>query len=372
MKQVINVGPYNPVLKEPEYLQVFVEDGKITDARINLGYNHRGIEKLLEDLNFRQAIPLVERVCGFCGVVHSTTYCQNVEALLGITAPPRAQYIRTILLEFERIQSHTLWAGLMAERIHHEGLFKMLWRDREMILDLIESIAGNRIHYSMNAIGGARRDISNEDCRRIIETLGEFDKMCKYHTGLLEKHKDKLKGVGIIDKKEAEKWRVVGPVARASGIKYDVRKDLPYAAYPELDFEVITAKEGDSHARTAVRLAEICESMTIILQAVRNMPEGPIIEKIPLKIPAGEVCGLLEAPRGENFHYLMSDGGEKIRRIRIRPPTYANLQALGDMLEGCRMDELPAAVLSLDPCFACVDRVMVVDNKTGEKSWLKK
>lgn len=312
---------------------------------------------------------MVERICGICNVVHTTTYCQAVEQLAGIEVPDRARYIRTILLELERIHSHMLWAGVAAHEIGFLTLFMLIWRDRELVMDLRELISGNRVTSAMNCIGGVRRDVKHEDVPKVTRALNELEKRTRYYLEVFSSDRTVLarcQNIGVLTKQDALALCAVGPTARASGVKRDIRKDDPYAAYEEIPFEVVVEREGDVLAKVVVRLREILESINIIRSTLRAMPSGPLRVRVPAQIPAGEAVGRTEAPRGELFYYAVSNGTEKPERMRIRTPTYANIPSMKPMFIGGTIAEIPIVLASIDPCFSCTDRVTIVDRSTGE------
>jgi len=368
-KFLLPVGPYHPALHEPEYFHVVVDGETIVDLDFSLGYNYREIEKQIVERNWSEALFLVERVCGICAHHHSLPFVNNVEKISGVEVPLRAKYIRTILAELARLHSHLLWFGLAADAIGFETLFMLFWKEREIVMNLIEEITGNRVHYSINTFSGVKKDLTP----KLIEKIKKDMKLLKsgiqkpveiFRTDkLIEK---RFLGVGPLKKIEAIKLGAVGPVARASGVKIDVRRDNPYEAYEEINFKVITESGGDCMARGLVRAAEIFESIYMIEQLVDKLPSGELkTVKFFSNAPVGkESVFTVEAPRGENFHYCIS-GGEKPAFLRIRVPTYANIFCTLPMLKDHEIADIPAVIASIDPCFACLDRICVV-NERGE------
>jgi len=355
----IPVGPQHPALKEPAGFSLALKGEKILGAEIRLGYNHRGIEKGCEGRSYIQALYLVERICGICSHSHATLFAQTVEEIAGIEVPARAKYLRVIVAELERIHSHLLWLGVAGHEIGFDTLLMYTWRDREVVMDLLAEISGNRVNYGMNTIGGVRRDISPELAGRILAGIEVIEERTKYYLEVAaeeETLKDRLVGVGVVPKDAAEELGAVGPTARASGIACDIRRDDPYAAYAELSFEVVTDDHCDVYGRTVVRIKEILESCRIIRQAVKELPDGPIAVRAPRKIPAGEAVGRYEAPRGELLHYIRADGSEKPDRVKVRTPTLANIQAVRYMLRDRFLADMPIVVAAIDPCFSCTDR----------------
>jgi len=363
-------GPQHPALKEPENFLFEVDGEIVVDVKPRLGYNHRGIEKAFELRTYIQNIYLAERICGICSDAHTTCYTQAIEELLNVEPPPRARYIRVIIAELERIHSHALWVGIAAHEIGFDTLFMYVWRDRETVLDLLEMISGNRIHYAMNTIGGVRRDISAAMVPKIIKGLDFLEERLEYYLNVVQTEQTILKrtvGVGILKPKDAVNLCAVGPTLRASGIKNDVRSDDPYAAYDEIPFKVIMHSGCDILSRILVRCEEMLESIEIIHYALDSMPEGIIRVQVPLKVPQGDVVSRIEAPRGELIHYAKSNGTTKPERYKVRSPTLANIPALCKMLLGGYVADIPIVLAGIDPCFACMDRMAFVDTKKNKK-----
>jgi len=292
-----------------------------------------------------------------------------VESLAKVNIPKRAAAIRTILGELERIHSHLLWAGVAAHEIGFDTLFHYIWRDREHVMELKEKITGNRVTNDMNCIGGVRRDIPDSLLDEIGFVTQYVRKRTKYYIDVFLKDKSiekRCSGVGVLKKKDAEILGAVGPTARASGVKYDVRTAAPYAAYDEAKFKVISDKGEDVFARAKVRLLELLESANTI-DSLLPLPKGPLKIKVPKAIPVNEAISQAEAPRGELFYYGKSNGTDIPERIRSRTPTYANFPALKEMLIGDHIAEIPITVASIDPCISCTDRVTITDEKGTRK-----
>jgi NADH-quinone oxidoreductase subunit D len=360
----IPIGPQHPALKEPEGFSVALKGEKILGVEIRLGYNHRGIEKACEDRSYIQDLYLIERVCGICSHSHSTCFVQAVEEIAKLDVPKRAQYIRTTIAELERIHSHFLWLGVAGHEIGFDTLLMYTWRDREIVMDLLAKLTGNRVNYSVNTIGGVRRDISDEQKKEILEAVDKLEERTKYYIEIATQEVSiikRLKGVGVLSKDDALRLGAVGPTARASDISRDTRKDDPYAAYGEVSFNVSTDTHCDVYGRTVVRLKELLEAYKIIRQLVDNMPDGSIVVKAPRKIPAGEAISRYEAPRGEDVHYVKSNGTEKPERVKIRAPTLANIQAVKRMLEDRFLADMPIVIAAIDPCFSCTDRAISLE-----------
>ncbi|WFO74612.1 NADH-quinone oxidoreductase subunit C [Desulfurococcaceae archaeon MEX13E-LK6-19] len=368
---IVPFGPYHVSLDEPAHFRLFVKGEEIVDVDYRGFYSHRGIEKLSETrLTYNQVCFIAERVCGICGCTHSTAYCQAVEAIAGVTVPERAEYIRTIMLEIERLHSHLLWIGVACHLLGFDLGFMHSWRIREKVMWLAEKLTGNRKTYGINLVGGVRRDFLDYRIEEINKCITELKKEFKNLVNLITSTRSfikRCKDVGILPLDLARKWCTVGPLARGSGRKIDVRKDHPYAAYKELDFKVPVYTEGDVLARAMVRIEEVYESIWIIEQALDKLPKGPILEE-PDEIPAyKEALGYTEAPRGENVHYVMSGPGNRVYRYRIRAATYNNLPAARDMLIGYTVADAPLIIASIDPCYSCTERVIVIDVRDKSK-----
>jgi NADH-quinone oxidoreductase subunit D len=344
-------------------------DGEIvTDVDVRLSYNHRGIEKIAETLQFDQVPFLVSRICGICSASHPLAYVQAVEELAGITPPERALYVRTIINELERIHSHILWVGLAGHFIGYDTVFMWAWKYREPVLDLLEAITGNRNNYGNVKIGGCREDIPDELKPKIIAELDQIAKKMEMLTKAILDDPvlhARLKGVGVLKKQDAINYCVTGPTARASGIDIDVRRDDPYAAYGMLNWNVITQPEGDVFAKAVVRLLETLESIKIVKEALGKLPKGPVAIEVK-QIPAGEGCGHTEAPRGETFHYVRSDGGNRPVRHKMRAPSYVNVPSFKASCLGGNIADVTITLAAVDPCYSCTERLAVVNDRTGK------
>ena len=366
---VVTIGPFFPVLEEPSQWRLFVEGETIVGCDYRGFYNHRGIEKLGEAVLTYNEIPyLAERICGICGFIHSTCYCQAVEKAAGIEAPRRARYIRTIMLELERVHSHLLWLGIAGHIVGFDTVLMQTWRIREPVMWLSEEISGNRKTYGMNTIGGLRRDISPDLAGKILEVLAEVEKESLAVRDaivgdgtLMARTKD----VGVLQNETARSVCVVGPPARASGVPIDARIDHPYAAYDEVSVHIAVHQEGDTWARVLVRVEELLESIRLVREAIAALPEGPVLADIKDEIPPGRVgVSVVEAPRGEAVHVVETGGDNRPYRWRVRAPTYPNLQAMPAMITGAAIADVPITLGSLDPCFSCTERVEAVDVRT--------
>lgn len=371
---VVPFGPYHPALKEPERISLIVEGERIRKAFVKIGYVHRGIEKAAEARSFLRDIYLFERVCGICSTHHAWTFVEAVESLLGLQPPPRAVYLRTIVAELERIHSHALWLGLVGYWMGFESMFMWVWGLREVVMDILEEATGNRVHKSFVTIGGVRRDIPDEKLKAYVEKLSELRRNI---TSLMEdilsseQFISRTMGVGKYTLEQARSFSTVGPVRRAAGDAYDIRRIEPYGAYDRVDFHVPVTKEGDVYNLVKIRLEELIYSVDIIVQLVNSIPSG---NPVPPRhfmgtVPEGEAYARTEAPRGELFYYVKADNKHNPYRVKIRTPTLANIQLAASLLEGALISDLPLIVTSIDPCFSCMDRVTVL--KDGEQIVLK-
>jgi Ni,Fe-hydrogenase III large subunit len=367
----IKIGPQHPALKEPASFTLLLAGEQIVESSVRLGYNHRGIEKACEQRSFLQAMYLLERVCGICSHSHSTCYVQAVEEIAQVELPRRAAYIRTLVGELERIHSHLLWLGVAGHEVGFDTLLMYTWRDREVVMDLLAALTGNRVNYGINTIGGVRRDVSESQKADILKAIDILEERTKYYIGIATTEITlikRLSGVGVVSHDDAIRLGAVGPTARASGVDRDVRRDDPYAAYSEVDFKVITSDQNDVYGRAVVRVLELMECYSIVRQLIKNMPDGPLTVKVPRKIPAGQAVSRYEAPRGEDVHVVRSSGSEKPDRVKVRAPTLANVQAVSHMLKEQYLADLPIVVAAIDPCFSCTDRkISVRDSANGDQ-----
>jgi membrane-bound hydrogenase subunit alpha len=383
------IGPIHPALKEPVMFKFDIDGEKIIDVDVELGHVHRAIEWTGMKRNPIQIIYLAERICGICSFVHPMAYCRAVENACDIEVPERADYLRVVHGEIERIASHLLWAGVAAHEIGFDTLLFLTWEMREKVLDLIEYLTGNRVTKAILTIGGVRRDIKKEHHGKINETLDYLKEGYKKlaHAFLDDKTvKMRSQGCGLLTYEDALKLCAVGPTTRASGVKKDVRVDQPYAAYGDLDIDYITPDKltgevnGDVYDRIIVRLLEVKQSVEIMQKAIDEMPAGDLVSepKIPkllnyIKKTEGEGIGRDEAPRGEVIHYVKFDGkNETPFTWKVRASTYANILPWIPMLKGNQIADIPIVAASIDPCMSCTNRVAVVNNANNKKYMLDK
>ncbi|MBN1595187.1 nickel-dependent hydrogenase large subunit [candidate division FCPU426 bacterium] len=371
------IGPIHPALKEPIKFIFEIEGEKISKVDLAPGHNHRGLEWMATRRNPVQILYVAERICGICSIAHSLTFCRAIEQAAAIETPARADYVRTIFAELERIHSHLLWAGVAALELGFDTLFYKTWEVREDVMDLLEYLSGNRVNYGIMQIGGVRRDITPAQHPRIRKSLLNytilFDELVNM---FLEDSvlRMRCRDTGLLTREEALQLCTVGPTQRASGVAADVRQDNPYCAYGDLRVKAVTPDQlldevrGDVFDRIIVRLLEVKQSVDIIAQCLETLPDGPLlaIPKIMvllnhLKKAEGEGIGRHEAPRGEVFHYLrLTADRESPAAWKVKASTYSNLLSWIKMLQGEQVADIPIIVASVDPCISCTDRVAVI------------
>lgn len=365
----IPIGPQHPTLKEPMCFRVSLDGNIIKDVAIRMGYIHKGVEKLLEGKNPDSALYVSQRICGICSAAHENAYCRTMESILRFEPEEKVKLLRAIMMELERLHSHILWLGVIAHEIGYETLFMYFWRERERIIDIFEKMTGGRVHHNFNKIKTVRYDLEEGSKKFILERLDLIsEKTLEYLKEIRTDRviKSRLKDVGVICKGDAKKFCLIGPTARASGVSCDIRKyDPPYGVYKKFDFEEILENNGDSFDRTLVRIREVIESTKIIRQALKMMPNTKIPPFTFTSIPDGEGTGRVEAPRGELFYYIkMKDN--KIERAKMRTPTFGYMKIAEKILLEREIGDIPVIVGSLDPCFSCLERVLVAKNGKTE------
>jgi Ni,Fe-hydrogenase III large subunit/Ni,Fe-hydrogenase III component G len=372
---VVPFGPFHPTLDEPAHFRLYVEGEIVRGCEYRGFMVHRGIEKLSETVLSYNDIPMMaERICGICGCVHSVAYVQAVEAGAAIKAPPRAEYMRSIMLEIERLHSHLLWVGLACHLVGFDTLFMQSWRIREPIMWMAEKITGNRKTYGLCLVGGVRWDITPELRTELRALLDKLESEWQPVVAAVVKDKNiqkRTRDVGVADKNQCKEMGLVGPVARAAGVDIDCRRDHPYAAYDRVDFAVITHDTSDVWGRVVVRAKEVFESIKIIRQCLDKMEPGPLMLDIDGELPVGRIgISSVEAPRGESHHFVITGENNKPRRWRVRAPTYQNLQGVPGMIKDQMIADMTISLGSIDPCFSCTDRMETIDLKSGEtKVW---
>ena len=359
-KSIIPFGPQHPVLPEPLHLDLVVEDEVVLEATPQIGFVHRGLERLVQKKDYNQFVYVAERICGICAFGHSMGYAETIERLMGIEIPKRAEYLRVIWHELSRIHSHILWLGLAADAFGHEALFMHCWRLRERVLDLFEKTTGGRVIFSVVKVGGVNRDIDASVLNEFIYVLDglrdEYQQICQAFLND-SSVRNRTAGVGVLPKEQALDLSMVGPFGRASGVEYDVRS-LGNGAYGDLaDFQPIISNNCDCYARMEVRAAEVVQSIDIIKELVAKIPTGDIAVAVK-GAPAvdSEACNVVEQPRGECYYYAKGNGTKYLDRMRMRTPTSQNLAGMAVALKGCDIADVNMIVLTIDPCISCTER----------------
>lgn len=365
---LVPMGPLHITSDEPGHFRLFVEGETIVDADYRLFYVHRGMEKVAETrLNYDAVTFLADRICGICGCAHSVAYAEAVERAQGIHVPPRAQYIRAIMLEVERLHSHLLNIGLASHYTGFDSGFQQFFRVREKSMDLAEKLSGHRKTYGLNVIGGVRRDILAEQKLSTLTTIHQLRSEVQELVDVLlstPNFIERTSGIGILDRKIARDFSPVGPLMRGSGYARDVRFDHPFDGYADPDVQKMhaaTADTCDAFGRTAVRIQEVYDSIDMIETMLENCPSGPILTTDWEYTPHKYAIGATEAPRGEDVHWAMLGNNQKCYRWRAKAATYSNWPVLRYMFRGNTVGDAALIVGSLDPCYSCTDRVTVTD-----------
>jgi NADH-quinone oxidoreductase subunit D len=359
---VINMGPQHPSTHGVLRVVLRLDGERVVGSDVVIGYLHRGIEKLSENRNYTQIILLTDRMDYVAAATNNIGYCETVEKLMGIEVPRRARYVRTLLGELQRIASHCLWLGTHAMDIGAMTVFLYAFRERELILDLFEEFFGARLTYNSMRIGGLPLDVPREWDKKVLafcdimaQKVDEYEELLTNNRIWLERTRE----VGVISGEEAIAIGLSGPALRGSGVIRDIRKDEPYAAYDEMEFDVPIGTRGDTYDRYLVRLEEFRQSIRIIRQATTGLPDGPVVGKVPrvIKPPAGETYHAIESPKGEIGYFLVSDGkSPNPYRLRVRPPSFCNLQALPRLIQGHMVADVVALIGSIDIVLGEVDR----------------
>ncbi len=356
----IPFGPQHPVLPEPVHLDLVLEDETVVNAIPQIGFVHRGLEKLVGKRDYKRYVFVAERVCGICSFGHSAGYCQAIEQLMDIEVPRRAEFLRGIWHELSRIHSHLLWLGLAADAMGFESLFMHSWRLRERVLDIFEKTTGGRVILSVCTPGGVFKDIEDSELRGISQVLAGLREEYDQVAGTFledDSVKSRLSGVGVLSTEMAREYGCVGPFARASNVACDIRLagDGAYGALT--DFEPVLATEGDCYARCKVRVEEVRQSIGLIDRFIDLIPQGPV--SVPVKgNPADGSIGFarMEQPRGEAFYYVKGNGSKYLERFRVRTPTSANIPGMVGAIAGCDLADVPNIILTIDPCISCSER----------------
>jgi NADH-quinone oxidoreductase subunit D len=359
---VLNIGPMHPSTHGVYRMRVTLDGEVVKDIEPIFGYLHRGIEKLAEERTYTGFIPLTDRLDYMAAMSNNLGYCLAVEKLAGIKVPERAEYIRVIIAELQRIANHCIAVGAM---LNDSGAFYTpflyLFRQREKIYDLFEMLCGQRVTYNFMRIGGVSQDIPAEFLPALQKFVAKMHPFIDEYEFFLKQNEILLaraKGVGILDKETAINCGISGPVARASGVKWDIRKDDPYSIYNRFEFDVCTTEAGDCYDRYRVRMAEINQSLRIIEQAIKQVPGGPVKADVPhlIRPPTGEAYAHIEAPKGELGFYIVSDNSIAPYRCHIRPTSLINLTALRQMVKGWKVADLIVIFGSIDITMGEVDR----------------
>ncbi len=355
MRLDIPIGSQHIALLEPVRFVFETENEKIIDVRADVGYVHRGVEKACEDkFKFKQVGYVVARVCGLCAITHASAYTFAVEQIMNLELNTRIKYLRIMIFELDRIHSHLLCLAHTAENAGYEALFMRIMKERELIMRFQDKLTGNRVQFDYVSIGGVNRDLDSEVAKELSYKLKEFiGKVEAIEEEFLTNYtlSVKYKNVGVLTLSQAKKYNCVGPMARAAGLKVDVRTSnhLPYS---EVGFELITSSGGDIFARNVVRLKEIKNSLKMILNILDGLPEGEIQVKVKGS-PKGEAYIRVEAPRGELFYYVRALGGQYLDRVKIRTPTFALIPSMVEIFKGSNYADSPAILASFDPCMSC-------------------
>jgi NADH-quinone oxidoreductase subunit D len=358
---LINMGPQHPATHGVLRVKLKLDGERVLGSECVIGYLHRGVEKIAENRTYAQFAPYTDRMDYVAAVTNGMGYVEAVEKLLGVEIPPRAQYTRMLLAELQRLASHLLWLGTHALDLGAMTPVFYTFREREEILKIFEKYCGARLTTHAFRIGGLQYDLYDgleQDCLKFCDYL--LPKIDEYEQ-LLTKNRiwiNRTRGVGVLSAEDAVAYGVTGPVLRGSGVKWDIRKVQPYEAYDKVEFDVPIGQHGDTYDRYIVRMQEMRQSVRIIRQCVERLAPGPIFGKVGkvIKPPAGEVYHSIEAPKGELGYFVVSDGTTNPYRVRVRPPSFVNLQALDIMVRGHLVADVVAVIGTLDIVLGEVDR----------------
>ena len=371
----VPLGPLHVTSDEPGHFRLFCDGDEIIDADYRLFYQHRGMEKLAENrMNYDQMGYLAERVCGICGYAHAIACIEAAEKAIKLEIPLRAQAIRVICLEIERLHSHLLNIGLACEVTGNYNAFMHIFRVREYSMELAQLVTGGRKTYGNVVMGGLRRDMTNHEIKKGLEIINKLDiQISEIWDAVMEDKRQlgRWKGVGVLDRQVARDFSPVGPNMRGSGFKRDNRYDHPYDFFKQIEFEVAVEHGCDVFAREVVRYKELKSSIHIIRQCFELMPQTPImIDPVTMIKPENFALGHDEAPRGENVHWIMQGSAQKVYRWRCRAATYNNWPSLRYQFRGNNISDAALIVCSLDPCYSCTERVTLVDVRTKKSKIL--
>lgn len=360
-EMVLNMGPQHPSTHGVLRVILKLDGERVIGTECVIGYLHRGVEKIAENRTYVMFAPYVDRMDYIAAVSNGLGYCLAVEKLISVETTPRAQAARVILTELNRIASHLLWLGTHAIDLGAISPLFYTMREREEVLKIFESYCGARLTTHAFRIGGLQYELYDGFEQQVLAFCKDFPRKIDEYEELLTENRiwvERLRGVGILTAEDCKQYGVTGPLIRASGVKWDLRKAQPYSGYEKYDFEIPTCSTGDSYDRYVVRMAEMRQSVRIVEQAVSDIPAGPIMAKVPkvLKPPVGEAYVSIEAPKGELGYYIVSDGTIHPYRVRVRPPSFLNLQALEKMAKGALVADVVAIIGTIDIVLGEVDR----------------
>jgi NADH-quinone oxidoreductase subunit D len=358
---VINMGPQHPATHGVLRVKLKLDGEKVVGSECIIGYLHRGVEKIAENRTYQQFAPYVDRMDYVAAVTNGMGYCEAVEKLLGVELPPRAQYTRMILAELQRIASHLLWLGTHALDLGAMTPVFYTFREREEVLKIFENYCGARLTTHAFRIGGLQYDLYDDFERDVKKFCDQFLPKIDEYEQLLTTNRIWMKrtqGVGKLSAEDAVALGVTGPVLRGSGVKWDLRKAQPYEAYDKVEFEVPVGSNGDTYDRYMVRIQEMRQSVRIMRQCVERIAPGPIFGKVGkvIKPPVAEVYHSIESPKGELGYFVVSDGTTNPYRVRVRPPSFVNLQAFDKMVQGHLIADVVAIIGTIDIVLGEVDR----------------
>jgi NADH-quinone oxidoreductase subunit D len=358
---VLNMGPQHPSTHGVLRVKLKLDGERVRGTECVIGYLHRGVEKIAENRTYQQFAPYVDRMDYVAAVSNGLGYCEAVEKLLQVEVPLRARVIRTILTELQRIASHLVWLGTHALDIGALTPLFYCFREREEILKIFEKYCGARMTTHAFRIGGLQYEAYDGLEKDVERFCREFERRIQDYVDLLTGNSiwiGRTRNVGILNAADCIALGATGPILRASGVKWDLRKAQPYAAYDRYQFEIPVGTNGDTYDRYMVRMEEMRQSRLICLQAIENIPEGPIFGKVGkvIKPPPGEIYHSIESPKGILGYYIVSDGTTQPYRVRIRPPSFVNLQALDKMIRGHLVADVVAVIGTLDIVLGEVDR----------------
>ncbi len=350
---ILNIGPQHPATHGVLRLVATLDGEVVRDIVPHIGYIHRGLEKLFENRSYEQIVPYTDRTDYASAICNNHAYLLAVEKLLGLEVPAKAEYIRVLASELTRISSHLLWFAAYSMDLGAFTPFLYAFREREEIVAILEQATGGRLTHNYLKIGGFTYDLPPAFFQRLKRFLAHFErKIAEYETLLIDNviFQARTKGVGVISRAQAISCGMTGPCLRASDAALDLRRDLPYSAYPGFRFEIPTGRNGDTWDRCKVRMEEMRQSLAILRQAMEGYPEGPHRVRVPRVVapPAGEAYGAVEGPRGEVGFWVVSDGTSKPYRVKLRKPSFSNLSALPHILRGLKIADLIAVMGSLD------------------------